>query len=127
MAGAYGRDRFAESRDTHNGVMRSSWDKKMCGQVAWALVVHTMLLIFFVTTKMESEGTSILPYFVLVLMVGIFIYLGRRMDHRWRFLAGTELSHRSLQLRYRVDSARLWVMAIGLPFLWSALVMVVQG
>ena len=127
MAGAYGRDRFAASKDTHMGSLtKRTWDKRMCGQIAWALVLHTLLLIFFVTAKMESEGISILPYFVLILMVGLFIYLGRRMDHRWRFLAKTELSYNSLQLRYRVDTLRVWVMAIGLPFLWSALLAVAQ-
>lgn len=128
MAGAYGRDRLAASKDTHIGSLtKRTWDKRMCGQIAWALVLHTLLLIFFVTAKMESDGISILPYFVLILMVGLFIYIGRRMDHRWRFLAKTELSTRSLQLRYRVDTLRLWVMAIGLPFLWSALLALGQG
>ena len=128
MTGAYGRDRFATSKGARMGSLtKRTWDKRMCGQIAWALVLHTLLLIFFVTAKMESDGISILPYFVLILMVGLFIYLGRRLDHRWRFLAKTELSERSLQLRYRVDTLRIWVMAIGLPFLWSAVLAVLQG
>lgn len=128
MTGAYGRDRFAVSKGTQTkSPTKHTWDKRMCGQIAWALVLHTLLLIFFVTAKMESDGISILPYFLLIVMVGLFIYIGRRMDHRWRFLAKTELSMRSLQLRYRVDTLRLWVMAIGLPFLWSALLTLTQA
>ena len=99
-----------------------AWDKKMCGQVAWALLAHTTLLIFFVTAKMEAPGTSILPYFVLVLMVALFIGIGRHYDRRWRVLGPSELSDGSKSARFRFDQAKIWVLAIGLPFLWAALI-----
>ena len=121
MNRAMNRDRYgsqsAERR--HSGAF---WDKKMCGQVAWALLVHTTLLIFFVTTKMESPGTSILPYFVLVLMVALFIGIGRHYDRRWRVLGPSELSDRSKTARFRFDQFKIWALAIGLPFLWAALI-----
>lgn len=117
----YDRDGYTMRHADHS---RGSvaWDKKMCGQVAWALLLHTTLLIFFVTTKMESPGTSILPYFLLVIMVGMFIGIGRHYDRRWRVLGPSELSHGSKMARFRLDQAKLWVLAIGLPFLWAALI-----
>lgn len=107
-------------------VGKIAWDKKMCGNVAWALLFHTTLLIFFVTTKMESSGTSIFPYFILVIMVGLFIGIGRHYDKRWRILAPSELSYSSKAYRYRLDLIKLWVLAIGLPFLWAALISTVN-
>ena len=115
------RDRYGvhSGAQTRSGV---AWDKKMCGQVAWALLIHTTLLIFFVTTKMESSGTSILPYFVLVLMVALFIGIGRHYDRRWRLIGPSELSDSSKMARFRFDQLKLWILAIGVPFLWAALI-----
>lgn len=121
MNGAINRDRFGV-HSTNKHTADKNWDKKMCGQVAWSLLVHTTLLIFFVTTKMESAGTSILPYFVLVFMVALFIGIGRHYDHRWRILGPSELSDRSKSTRFRFDQMKLWVLAIGLPFLWAGLI-----
>ena len=121
MSKAMNRDRYG----VHSGErsrMDSAWDKKMCGQVAWALLVHTTLLIFFVTTKMESPGTSIFPYFILVVMVALFIGIGRHYDRRWRLLGPSELSDSSKMSRSRFDQLKLWILSIGLPFLWAGLI-----
>ncbi len=123
MAGAMGRDRHASSTRGQSQ-FSVAWDKKMCGQVAWALVIHTLLLIFFVTTKMESDSISIMPYFALVLMVAVYVVIGRWFDRRWRVLANSELSNTSLGLRYRLDVTMVWLTAIGIPFLWAALLSV---
>ena len=60
-------------------------------------------------------------------MVALFIGIARHYDRRWRFLANTELSDRSKALRFRVDQLKVWVMAIGVPFLWAALIAAVRG
>lgn len=121
MNGAMDRDHYRNRIDSR-ALRRGGWDKRMCGQVAWALLAHTGLLIFFVTSRMETSGTSILPYFLLVIMVGIFIGVGRHYDHRWRILGPSELSYNSKMTRYRLDSVKLWLLAIGLPFLWAGLI-----
>lgn len=126
MNGALNRNQYRARRA--DGTQKfAAWDKRMCGQVAWALLAHTTLLIFFVTTRMETAGTSILPYFVLVLMVGLFIGVGRHYDRKWRVLGPSELSYSSKIMRYRLDSVKLWLLAIGSPFLWAALISLVKS
>ena len=62
--------------------------KRISNHIAYALVMYTLLLIFLVSPQMESKGTSILPYFLLVILVGIAILpaaalnaAGRRLTH----------------------------------------------
>jgi hypothetical protein len=121
MSKALNREHYGvQSRDRRQSSV--AWEKKMCGQVAWALLIHTTLLIFFVTAKMESPGTSILPYFVLVLMVALFIGIARHYDRRWRVLGPSELSDSSKIARFRFDQLKIWILSIGLPFVWAALI-----
>lgn len=99
-----------------NGVRvreRQSHAKLMCTNIAYALVTYTLMLIFAVSPQMESKGMSIMPYFILVALVGIVIPPCRNLERRWQRLDGdTDDSHNS---EFRRDLVVLWLCAIGLP------------
>jgi uncharacterized membrane protein YqgA involved in biofilm formation len=92
-----------------------SYSKRMSDHVAIALVVYTLALIFLVTPTIESSGTSIFPYFVLVLLVGAVIPLCRNLERRWQALDATAHSGDGLESRYFADRLKLWVAAIAIP------------
>ena len=61
MAGAIGRNQRAVS-DRGNRQHLTAWDKKMCGQVAWALLAHTGLPDFLCDQQNgKPRHDSILP------------------------------------------------------------------
>lgn len=88
---------------------------KMSTHIAYALVVYTLLLIFEVSPQMESKGMSILPYFILVALVGAVIIPCRNLERRWQTIDGqTKDSHNA---QFTREVIMLWVAAIGLPTL----------
>jgi hypothetical protein len=92
------------------------WRKSMSDNVALALIVYTALQIF-VTTKALSEGMpSILPYLLLVLLVGAIIPACRWFEKRWKDLDDAHAAAPALTGDFRRDQAMLWSLAIGLPF-----------
>ena len=92
------------------------WRKSMSDNVALALIVYTALQIF-VTTKALSEGMpSILPYLLLVLLVGATIPACRWFEKRWKDLDDAHAADPALTGDFRRDQAMLWSLAIGLPF-----------
>lgn len=95
----------------------NGYAKRMSDNIAMALVIYTMMLIFVVTPSIETKGTSILPYFLLVVFVASIIPFFRRFEHRWVALDGSELGMHGLDTRFSIDRVKLWVMAIGVPLL----------
>jgi hypothetical protein len=95
--------------------------KRMSDHVAFALITYTLMLIFVVTPSMESKGTSILPYFLLVLLVGVVIPSCRRFEHRWKILEDSELGSGGLETRFAFDRIKLWFGAIGIPIALAVL------
>jgi hypothetical protein len=94
--------------------------KRMSDHIAMALVAYTLLLIFMVTPKLAS-GSSVWPYFLLIVFVGIVIPFFRSIDRRWDVLDNSELSGSGLKTRYAIDRIKLWAVALGLPMLLSIL------
>ena len=92
-----------------------SYSKRMSDHVAIALVVYTLALIFLVTPTIESSGTSIFPYFILVALVGAVIPACRGLERRWQALDATAYPGDGLEGRYFADRLKLWVAAIGIP------------
>lgn len=92
-----------------------SYSKRMSDHVAFALVVYTLMLIFLVTPTIESTGTSIFPYFILVLLVGAVIPACIRLERRWQVLDTGAHMDGDLQSRYVADRIKLWVAAIAIP------------
>ena len=92
-----------------------SYSKRMSDHVAYALVIYTLLLIFLVTPTMETEGTSIFPYFLLVIFVAAVIPAAHGLEKRWQKLQASDLGDGSLDTRFAVDRVKLWAAAIGIP------------
>jgi len=73
------------------------------------------MLIFLVTPTIESSGTSIFPYFVLVLLVGAVIPACIRLERRWQVLDSGSHRGDDLQPAYLADRVKLWAAAIAIP------------
>lgn len=98
-----------------------SYTKRISDHVAVALVIYTLMLIFVTSPAMHSEGTSILPYFALVLFVAMVIPACRNMERRWKKLEAGELGEGNLQSRFTADRIKLWVAALGIPVVLAIL------
>jgi hypothetical protein len=98
-----------------------SYSKRMSDHVAFALVVYTLMLIFLVTPTIESGGTSIFPYFVLVLFVGAVIPLCRNMERRWQALDAATYNGDGLQTQFTADRFKLWIAALAIPAILAVL------
>ena len=92
------------------------WRKKMSDHIAYALLVYTGLQIFVTMGALHAKGGSLLPYFVLVLLVAAIIPACRRFERRWDRLDDIQAADPALVSFYRRDRLALWLLAIGLPF-----------
>jgi len=101
------------------------WDKKMSNNCAGALLVYTLMQIFFVLRFIKTEGMTIAPYFGLVLLVAVIIPFCRKYEKRWENMASMGLTPESLAARFRKDQIILWVLALGLPFVFVGLILVI--
>lgn len=101
----------------------SSFGKRMSTHIAYALVVYTLLLIFEVSPQMESGGMSIMPYFLLVALVGLAILPCRRLEKRWQTIDRS--GETSVGGKFRRDAILLWLGAIGGPTLLMAIIWII--
>ncbi len=97
------------------------WRKRMSDNIAYALLVYTGLQIFVTMGALHGEGGSILPYFALVLLVAAIIPACRRFERRWARLSDGQAADPEFASFYRRDQRWLWAMAVGLPFVVTAL------
>jgi hypothetical protein len=111
---------MAKAQKAHLRAYKSC-SKRMSDHVALALVVYTLALIFLVTPTIESTGTSIFPYFVLVLLVAAVIPWCRNLERRWQALSATAHPDDGLETQYSVDRLKLWVAAIAIPSVLAVL------
>jgi len=93
----------------------------MSDNIAYALLVYTALQIFFTMGALEAEGTSLLPYLALIVLVGAIIPACRRFERRWNRLDDIQAADPELARYYRRDRMWLWVMAICLPLALTGL------
>ena len=77
---------MAKAQHAAQSRAHKSYAKRISDHVATALVVYTLMLIFVTSPAMESSGTSILPYFMLVVFVAMVIPACRNMERRWKAL-----------------------------------------
>lgn len=105
---------MAKAERVHMHVGKS-YSKRMSDHVAYALVIYTLMLIFLVTPTMETDGTSIFPYFLLVLFVAAVIPAAHGLEKRWQALQAGDNGDGSLDGRFAADRIKLWVAAIGIP------------
>ncbi|QGN56380.1 hypothetical protein GKE62_09055 [Novosphingobium sp. Gsoil 351] len=99
----------------------------MSDNVAYALLVYTALQIFMTIGAMKkfTQG-SILPYFSLIVLVAAIIPACRRFERRWEKLSDDQAADASLRGYYRRDQAFLWLLAIGLPFVLTGLILGIE-
>lgn len=103
-----------DTRGAHTGKAKC-WTKRMSTHIAYALLVYTLLMIFFVSTAIKSHGMSLLPYFSLVLLVAVIIPACRLFERRWTDMEIGHEGDTALAPRFRREAAYLWGLAIGLP------------
>ena len=92
------------------------WRKRMSDHVAYALLAYTALQIFVTMGALHAKGTTMLPYFALVMLVAAIIPACRRFERRWARLSDAQAADMAFAADYRRDRMWLWVLAIGLPF-----------
>lgn len=92
------------------------WRRKMSDHIAHALLVYTGLQIFVTVGALKAEGSSLLPYLALVILVIAIIPACRRFEARWNRLTDEQAQDPELAPYYRRDRLALWLLAIGLPF-----------
>ncbi|MBT8426987.1 MAG: hypothetical protein KJO02_03050 [Erythrobacter sp.] len=97
------------------------WRKAMSDNVALALIVYTGLQIFVTVNAIKEGVSSTLPYFALVFLVAAIIPACRWFERRWVNLSDEEAHDEALSGAFRRDQILLWVIAIGLPFLLTAI------
>ena len=98
-----------------------SYAKRISDHVAVALVVYTLVLIFVTSPAMESKGTSIFPYFMLVVFVAMVIPACRSMERRWEKLEASDLGDGGLHTRFTIDRVKLWVAALAIPVILAVI------
>jgi hypothetical protein len=99
-------------------------DKTMCAHVAWALLVHSVLIILLVGHRLHLGSGVLLGQMIIVAMIALFVLVARDFDCRWRrAMTKGELSAETERVvrRYRRDLGLLWLLALGLPFFWLLL------
>lgn len=106
---------------SHAGERHLDWRRKMSDNIAYALLVYTALQIFFTMGALEAEGTSLLPYLALIVLVGAIIPACRRFERRWNRLDDVQAADPALAHYYRRDRMWLWIMAICLPLALTGL------
>lgn len=108
---------------TNDHARTRDWRKSMSDNVAFALIVYTALQIFVTVHALKEGVSSTLPYFALVILVAAIIPACRWFEKRWRNLTDEQAADEALKPAFRRDQAMLWVLAIGLPFLLTAIFM----
>lgn len=92
------------------------WRKKMSDNVAYGLLVYTSLQIFVTMHEIQGTNTSILPLFVLVVLVAAIIPLFRNFERRWEHLSDEQAQNMGFKAAFRRDQVRVWLLAAVLPF-----------
>jgi uncharacterized membrane protein YhaH (DUF805 family) len=116
-----GESVMARAEYAHRSRARKSYARRISDHVAVALVVYTLALIFITSPSMHSEGTSIFPYFMLVVFVALIIPWCRHLERRWQDLEKGAANEDGLESRFTADRIALWIAALGIPVLLAAL------
>jgi hypothetical protein len=105
------------ARAEHLGTIESylkDYAKRISNNIAAALVVYTLLLIFITTPAMDS-GASMWPFLFLVLLVAGIIPYFRKIDKRWQALESSEVRSDDLVSLFAFDRIKLWALTLLIP------------
>jgi hypothetical protein len=106
------------ARNEHEVAAANShrFSRKMSDHIAFALLVYTGLNIVLTVGAIKGAmHGSILPYFSLVLLVGMIIPACRHLERRWEHFEAVTKDELLLQAAFRRDRALVWIAAIVLP------------
>jgi len=117
MAKAWQREEIA----AHSTDKPIDWRKRMSDHIAYGLLVYTGLQIFVTMGALNAKNGSLLPYFALVVLVVAIIPACRRFERRWNRLSDEQARDPALEPFFRRDRNWVWAMAIGLPFVVTAM------
>ncbi|WP_375290052.1 hypothetical protein [Qipengyuania sp.] len=96
------------------------WRKAMSDNVALALIAYTGLNIFLTVEAIKDTGLRSLAMICLVLLVAGIIPACRKFEKSWREISEEDAHDPALAGAYRRDQIKLWLLALGLPFLLTA-------
>lgn len=108
--------RAAGERAAH-GKHAKTYTKRISDNIAYALIVYTMMLIFLVAGAIKTSSMSIFPYLLLMLFVAVVIPMARKLEKKWEVLDESELSDNSLRNRYNMDRTKLWISTLSIPLI----------
>lgn len=103
------------------GTHKLDWRKKMSDNVAYGLLVYTGLQIFVTMHEIQGTSASILPLFVLVVLVAAIIPLFRNFERRWEHLSDEQARNPGFKAAFRRDQVKVWLLAAVLPFVITGL------
>lgn len=113
---------MADYANTGTRTKTRDWRKAMGDNVATALLVYTGLQIFSAIKALAvAMEYSLVPYLVLVALVGAFIPVCRYFEKRWLSLSDAAAADSALAGLFRRDQILLWLVAVGLPLLLTLL------
>ncbi|MGV3512179.1 MAG: hypothetical protein ACO1OX_09280 [Novosphingobium sp.] len=96
--------------------VQTDWRKKMSNNVAYGLLVYTALQIFVTMHELQERSASILPVFVLVILVAAIIPMFRHFERRWEHLTDDQAHDPAFAAAFKRDQIKVWVLAGVLPF-----------
>lgn len=105
------------SEQTAHGL---DWRQRMSDNVAYALVIYTTLHIFATVGAMKETGMKSMALLALVVLVAGIIPACRAFERRWRDLPDHIAADPAMKPAFRRDQVALWLLAIGLPFVFTA-------
>jgi hypothetical protein len=97
------------------------WRRKMSDNVALALITYTGLHIFATVGAIKQTGFKSLALLALVVLVAGIIPACRWFEKRWSGLSDEQAADMALAGDFRRDQVALWVLALGLPSLLTAI------
>ena len=97
------------------------WRRKMSDNVALALITYTGLHIFATVGAIKQTGFKSLALLALVVLVAGIIPACRWFEKRWSDLSDEQAADMALAGDFRRDQVALWVLALGLPSLLTAI------
>ena len=103
------------------GAAKLDWRRKMSDHVAYGLLVYTGLQIFVTMSALKAGQGSILPYFALIVLVVGIIPGCRMFERRWEALSDSEAANPELADRFKRDRLLVWLFAISLPLVLTAI------
>ena len=118
------RDLFSVGESTDDREAgKAIMERRMCSHVAWALLVHTVLVVLLIGHNISTHKNGMLGQMIVIAMIALFVLIARHFHYRWRIREAKQRSPESARVvtRFQRDLALLWTLTIGLPFLWLAI------